>query len=106
MCPDKAKEDNKQNTPEHPDVLEEVITRYYPEIFKYCLWHAPGPSMAEDAAQETFLKLVRYFNEKLTGKKYAQGKKGKRRRREKSGREGRFPFSPPAFIPDRRQYMH
>ena len=77
MCPDKAKEDNKQNTPEHPDVLEEVITRYYPEIFKYCLWHAPGPSMAEDAAQETFLKLVRYFNEKLTGKKYARGRKGK-----------------------------
>lgn len=77
MRPDKAKEDNKQNTREQPDVLEEVITRYYPEIFKYCLWHAPAPSMAEDAAQETFLKLVRYFNEKLTGKKYARGRKGK-----------------------------
>ena len=69
MRPDKEKEENKQNTREQPDVLEEVIARYYPEILKYCLWHAPGPSMAEDAAQETFLKLVRYFHEKLPDKK-------------------------------------
>ena len=69
MRPDKEKEENKQNTRGQPDVLEEVIVRYYSEILKYCLWHAPGPSMAEDAAQETFLKLVRYFHEKLPDKK-------------------------------------
>lgn len=77
MRPDKAKEENQQNTRGQQDVLEKVITRYYPEILKYCLWHAPGPSMAEDAAQETFLKLVRYFNEKLTGQKNARVRKKK-----------------------------
>lgn len=66
----KPKEENKQNTRKQSDVLEEIITRYYPEIFKFCQWHAPSPSVAEDAAQETFLKLVRFFNEKVTGKRY------------------------------------
>lgn len=41
---------------------EELITIYYPEILRYCLWHAPNRSLAEDAAQETFLKMIRYFD--------------------------------------------
>lgn len=41
-------------------MADEWIERYYPEILRYCLWHAPNRSLAEDAAQETFLKAVRY----------------------------------------------
>lgn len=39
---------------------EELISIYYPEILRYCRWHAPNRNLAEDAAQETFLKLIRY----------------------------------------------
>ncbi|MDO4633805.1 MAG: sigma-70 family RNA polymerase sigma factor [Eubacteriales bacterium] len=42
--------------------LDELIGLYYPEILRYCLWHAPNRSLAEDAAQETFLKAIRYFD--------------------------------------------
>ena len=35
---------------------------YYPEILRYCMWNAPDRHMAEDAAQETFLKAIRYFD--------------------------------------------
>ncbi len=45
-----------------PDAVDELVKIYYPEILRYCLWHAPDRSLAEDAAQETFLKAVRYFN--------------------------------------------
>lgn len=38
-----------------------MIERYYPEILRYCKWHAPGSEMAEDAAQEVFLKAVRFL---------------------------------------------
>ena len=44
------------------EALEELIGRYYPEILKYCLWHAPNRSLAEDAVQETFLKAIRYMD--------------------------------------------
>ncbi len=42
--------------------VDELISIYYPEILRYCLWHAPDHSAAEDAAQETFLKALRYFD--------------------------------------------
>lgn len=45
-------------------VLTEFVERYYPEIFRYCKWHAPGSDAAEDAAQEVFLKAVRYLDSK------------------------------------------
>lgn len=44
------------------DAMEELVTLYYPEILRYCLWHAPARSLAEDAVQETFLKAIRYFD--------------------------------------------
>lgn len=44
------------------NALDELISIYYPEILRYCLWHAPNRSLAEDATQETFLKAIRYFN--------------------------------------------
>lgn len=43
--------------------LERFITRYYADILRYCRWHVPVQSLAEDAAQETFLKLIRYYGE-------------------------------------------
>lgn len=41
--------------------MNELITSYYPEILRYCLWHAPNRAAAEDAVQETFLKAIRCF---------------------------------------------
>ena len=41
---------------------DELIEVYYPEILKYCIWHAPNRTLAEDATQETFLKVIRYMN--------------------------------------------
>lgn len=45
-----------------PGAADELIKKYYPDILRYCLWHAPNRSLAEDAAQETFLKLIRHFD--------------------------------------------
>jgi len=41
--------------------LEDLINLYYPDVFRYCLWHTPNRQVAEDATQETFLKTIRYF---------------------------------------------
>lgn len=45
------------------DGLEELIEGYYPEILRYCIWHTPDRAAAEDAVQETFLKVIRYMDE-------------------------------------------
>lgn len=42
--------------------LDELIERYYPDIFRYCLWRMADRQTAEDAAQETFLRLTRHFS--------------------------------------------
>ncbi len=59
-----TREDQLFKALEHGDssALEELIGMYYPEILRYCLWHTPNRSQAEDAAQETFLKAIRYFD--------------------------------------------
>lgn len=44
------------------EAAEELVRLLYPEILRYCLWHAPSASLAEDAAQETFLKAIRYYD--------------------------------------------
>lgn len=44
------------------DAANELAGMYYAEILRYCLWHTPNRSVAEDAAQETFLKVIRYFD--------------------------------------------
>jgi len=41
---------------------DELMSRYYPEILRYCIWHAPNQGLAEDATQEVFLKAIRYFD--------------------------------------------
>lgn len=40
--------------------VEELIEMFYAEILRYCLFHVPNRSLAEDAAQETFLKVIRF----------------------------------------------
>ncbi len=44
------------------DAAEELAAMYYGQILRYCLWHAPDRTFAEDAAQETFLKAIQYFD--------------------------------------------
>ena len=39
---------------------EELIGMYYEDILRYCIYHAPDKTAAEDAVQETFLKVIRY----------------------------------------------
>ncbi|MEE0435273.1 MAG: sigma-70 family RNA polymerase sigma factor [Peptococcaceae bacterium] len=44
------------------EAAEALVNRYYEDIVRYCRWHAPQPTLAEDAAQETFLKFIRYLD--------------------------------------------
>lgn len=44
------------------EYLDELIEQYYPAILRYCLWHMPDRESAQDATQETFLKLVRFMD--------------------------------------------
>lgn len=37
----------------------ELIERYYPAIFRYCLWHCFHDNQAEDLVQETFFRVFR-----------------------------------------------
>lgn len=53
------KEFNSQNiTRGDEEALRELIEQYYPEILRYCRWHASSKESAEDAAQESFLKAI------------------------------------------------
>ena len=36
---------------------EELIGMYYEDILRYCIYHAPDKTAAEDAVQETFLRI-------------------------------------------------
>ncbi len=38
---------------------EELITRYYSSILRYCRWHCSSVEKAEDLTQETFYKLFK-----------------------------------------------
>lgn len=44
------------------DCLDELVELYYPAILRYCMWHMPDRESAQDATQETFLKLVRFID--------------------------------------------
>jgi len=41
---------------------EKMVQLYYEDILRYCVWHLPNKAVAEDAAQETFLKFFRYLD--------------------------------------------
>lgn len=42
--------------------LDELVEMYYPAILRYCMWHMPDRESAQDATQETFLKVVRFID--------------------------------------------
>lgn len=42
---------------------EELITRYYHAILRYCRWHCPDDMRAEDLTQETFLRVFKNLPE-------------------------------------------
>lgn len=42
--------------------VDELIKIYYSDILRYCLWHLPDRCIAEDATQEIFLKMIRYYD--------------------------------------------
>lgn len=44
------------------ECLDELVELYYPAILRYCMWHMPSLESAQDATQETFLKLVRFID--------------------------------------------
>lgn len=44
-----------------PSAWEELAALYYDEILRYCIYHTPDYQTAEDAVQETFLKVMRFF---------------------------------------------
>ena len=47
---------------------EELITRYYASILRYCRWHCSSVEKAEDLTQETFYKLFKNISG-YTGKR-------------------------------------
>lgn len=36
--------------------LDELISMYYQEILRYCIWHAPDRTQAEDAGTGNFFE--------------------------------------------------
>ena len=44
------------------DALDALVREYYPQILNYCRWHVPDAQQAQDAAQETFYKAVRWLD--------------------------------------------
>ena len=42
--------------------LDKLVSFYYPDILRYCLWHTPNRQTAEDATQDTFLKTIRHLD--------------------------------------------
>ncbi|MDE7333229.1 MAG: RNA polymerase sigma factor [Lachnospiraceae bacterium] len=59
-----TREDELMQKIEQGDIraVNELIEMFYSDILRYCLWHTPDRSLAEDAVQETFLKVIRYFD--------------------------------------------
>ena len=43
--------------------VSELVELYYEDILRYCIFRLPDRYLAEDAVQETFLKVFRYFDD-------------------------------------------
>lgn len=44
------------------EAIEDLVQMYYYDILQYCILHTTDRYTAEDATQETFLKVIRYFD--------------------------------------------
>lgn len=42
--------------------LDKLVAFYYSDILRYCVWHTPNRQTAEDATQDTFLKVIRHLD--------------------------------------------
>ncbi len=43
------------------ELLEELITRYYDYIYRFCFYKTGNSILSYDLVQETFLKLIKYI---------------------------------------------
>ena len=43
--------------------IESLVQLYYSDILQYCILHTADWNTAEDATQETFLKVIRYLDQ-------------------------------------------
>lgn len=53
-----------------PELMGELIDRYYREIYQYCRFRLGRESAAYDCTQETFLKVIRYMERYVERKKF------------------------------------
>lgn len=44
------------------DKKDELAEKYYPDVYRYCVYRTGSMLDAEDLTQETFLRLFRYFD--------------------------------------------
>lgn len=44
------------------DLFEELIRRYYDDVYRFCYYKTSDCDASYDLTQETFLKLIKYFN--------------------------------------------
>lgn len=51
----------RNDVPNKTETPEELVERYYPDIFRYIYWRVRDRQIAEDITQETFLKAIRYY---------------------------------------------
>lgn len=54
-------------------LFEELIRRYYDDIYRFCYYKTSNRDISYDLTQETFMKLIKYFNsyqEKSSFKSY------------------------------------
>ncbi len=49
---------------------EELVSMYYEDILRYCIYHSPDMETAQDAVQETFLKVIRFFPQYRNGESF------------------------------------
>lgn len=45
------------------EAVENLVQLYYSDILQYCILHTADWNTAEDATQETFLKVIRYLDQ-------------------------------------------
>lgn len=45
------------------EAIEDLVQMYYSDILQYCILHTADWHTAEDATQETFLKVIRYLDQ-------------------------------------------
>ena len=89
-----------QNLFLNEEKVEDLIRRYYSDIYKYCFFHLGNRETAEDITQEVFLKFLKSLdsyreygklkNYLCSGKKYNKRFSAKKIRNNRGTRSGSF----------------